>query len=499
MATSVQTGRAVAARTAVLLVPAIVVSNVVGAFVVYACVAWLLPATPLEDPDRVDLANLVAVGGYLLVAVPVGVVWGAGRLRLLGWVRSGERPDVSQRDTVLRGPLRLMTVHAVLWGVAVVAFGVLNTLYSPALGVKVMVTVVLGGLTTCAIVYLVSERLLRPAFRWALTQGVPRRPPLPGVAARSMLAWALGTGVPVLGLLFIAIDVLSGRQVGERQLAITTLGLGGGALVVGAFVTYLAAKATADPVVAVRQALARVEEGAEDVEVAVYDGTEVGLLQAGFNRMAVAVREREQLRDLFGRHVGEDVARAALEQGVALGGEERDVAVLFVDVVGSTRLAAERPPDEVVAALNGFFAVVVDVVGGHGGWINKFQGDAALAVFGVPVAREDAPACALAAARQLGRRLREEVPALQAGVGVSAGRAVAGNVGDERRFEYTVIGDPVNEAARLSDEAKARGAPVLASAATVEAAGEPEAVHWALSEEVTLRGRTAPTRLAVPA
>lgn len=163
MATSAQTGRAVAARTVVLLAPAIVVSNVLGAFVVYACAAWLLPETPVDDPAGVDLANLIAVGGYLLVAVPVGVVWGTSRFRLLRWLRIGERPDVSQRDTVLRGPLRLMTVHAVLWGLAVVAFGVLNTIYSPALGVKVMVTVVLGGLTTCAIVYLLSERLLRPA------------------------------------------------------------------------------------------------------------------------------------------------------------------------------------------------------------------------------------------------------------------------------------------------------------------------------------------------
>ena len=499
MATSAQTGRAVAARTALLLAPALAVANIVGAFVVYACAVWLLPTIPVDDSRGVDLANLIAVGGYLLVAVPVGAVWGASRLRLLRWMRSGERPDVSQRDTVLRGPLRLLTVHVALWGLAVVAFGVLNTIYSPALGVRVMVTIVLGGLTTCAIVYLVSERLLRPAFQWALTQGAPRRPPLPGVGARSMLAWALGTGVPVLGVTAIALDVLSGTQVGERQLAITFLVLGGGALVIGAFVTYLAAKATADPIVAVRAALARVEEGADDVEVPVNDGTEVGLLQAGFNRMAVAVRERERLRDLFGRHVGEDVARAALEQGVALGGEERDVAVVFVDVVGSTRLAAERSPTEVVAALNDFFGVVVDVVGSHGGWINKFQGDAALAVFGVPVARDDAPACALAAARELGRRLGDEVPALRAGVGVSAGRAVAGNIGDERRFEYTVIGDPVNEAARLSDEAKARDGCVLASGAIVEAAGEEEAALWALGEEVTLRGRTAPTRLAIPA
>src|SRR5690606_5783050 len=131
------------------------------------------------------------------------------------------------------------------------------------------------------------------------------------------------------------------------------------------------------------------------------------------------------------------------------------VAVLFVDVVGSTELAAARPAPEVVELLNRFFGVVVDEVHAHGGWINKFQGDATLAVFGAPVAVDDAAGRALAAARAVERRLPHEVPELQAGMGVAFGPVVAGNVGDERRFEFTVIGDPVNEAARLTELAKA--------------------------------------------
>ena len=186
----------------------------------------------------------------------------------------------------------------------------------------------------------------------------------------------------------------------------------------------------------------------------VYDGSEIGQLQAGFNSMVDGLRERERIQDLFGRHVGEEVARAALEQGIELGGEVRDVAVLFTDVVGSTQLAAERPPEEVVELLNRFFAVVVEVVRKHGGWVNKFEGDAALAIFGAPTTLDDAAAAALAAARELAERLPKEVDGLEAAIGVSAGEAVAGNIGEESRFEYTVIGDPVNEAARLTELAK---------------------------------------------
>ncbi len=123
--------------------------------------------------------------------------------------------------------------------------------------------------------------------------------------------------------------------------------------------------------------------------------------------MAAGLRERERLHDLFGRHVGREVAEAALEDDgdVQLGGEVRDVAVVFVDLVGSTSLAAGRPPSEVVALLNDFFKLVVETVEEHGGWVNKFEGDAALCVFGAPTARADAACDALRAARALNERL----------------------------------------------------------------------------------------------
>ncbi|MGH8964935.1 MAG: adenylate/guanylate cyclase domain-containing protein, partial [Actinomycetes bacterium] len=234
-------------------------------------------------------------------------------------------------------------------------------------------------------------------------------------------------------------------------------------------------------------------------EVAVYDASEVGQLQAGFNHMVAGLRENERLRDLFGRHVGEEVADLALERGdITLGGETREVAVLFVDLTGSTRLADTRSPDEVVELLNRVFGVVVTVVAGHGGWINKFEGDAALAIFGAPTQLEDSAGGALGAARELARRLRAEVPMLDAGIGVSAGEVVAGYIGAEERFEYTVIGDPVNEAARLSDMAKGARGPVLASASVLDLAHLAEADEWDLGRSVTLRGRSRPTRLGTP-
>jgi adenylate cyclase len=212
--------------------------------------------------------------------------------------------------------------------------------------------------------------------------------------------------------------------------------------------------------------------------------------------MVAGLRERERVRDLFGRHVGREVALAAEREKPKLGGEERHVAVVFIDIVGSTQLVTSQPPAEVVALLNKFFAIVFEEVDRHCGLVNKFEGDASLAIFGAPNRLESPEDQALGAARCMAKRLCDEMPECQAGIGVAAGQVVAGNVGAKERFEYTVIGEPVNEAARLCELAKSYRDRLLATADAVEAATEEERARWTLDDTVTLRGYERPTRLA---
>jgi adenylate cyclase len=194
----------------------------------------------------------------------------------------------------------------------------------------------------------------------------------------------------------------------RTRLSVAILVLGVGGLAVGLATMIGLARSLADRVKALRGALDRVERGDLEARVEVDDGSEIGLLQAGFNQMVSGLSERERLRDLFGRQVGEDVVRHALEHGVALGGEAREAAVLFVDLEGSTRMAATRDPAKVVEFLNGFFAIVVEVVGAAGGWVNKFEGDAALCVWGAPLEDPDAASKALSAARAVRELLRAQ-------------------------------------------------------------------------------------------
>ncbi len=482
------------AMTAVL-----VLTSAVGAVVVYSLAVLVIPL-PIETDDALALRNLAMTAVVLPVLALVGTVWG---LRMVGpavrWVREDRRPTDGEKRALLNVPRRIFFMHAVLWSIGTLIFAGYNAFTSVQLGVTVVQIVGLAGATTSSIAYLVAERLFRPLARRALASGVPERTRVRSVAGRTMFAWVLGTGVMLWGLAAVGLaSLIRADQVTVRQLSITMLVLGSIGFVVGGITTFVAARATSVPVRGLRMSLAKVGQGDLDVAMTIDDGTEIGMLQAGFNEMVTGLREREELRDLFGRHVGSEVARAALEGGAQLGGETRHVAVLFVDVIGSTSMASERPPEEVVSLLNQFFHVVIEVVHEHDGFINKFEGDAALAIWNAPVEVEACESKALAAARTLAVRLADEVSELSAGIGVSAGTAVAGNVGASERYEYTVIGDPVNEAARLTEHAKQVPAHVVANARMLESAPD-EAMHWTEIDPFVARGRTEETRVATPA
>jgi adenylate cyclase len=486
-------------RVRLQLMAAASVANTLGIVLVVTCIVWVLPGEPVEITSGLVIANVIVAAVFLLVVCPIGVLWGEAWLRSgRRWLQEGRPPSEAEVLAVLRAPFRLFLVHASLWLLGAFAFSLTNALIDVELLARVAFTTVFGGLTTSAFAYLLAERITRPLAVAAMSISDLPKPRLPGIVTRTLLGWVLGTGIPLFGITLTAVFALAEGDATATQLGVTMLVLSAIGLSAGWWVTVLGARAVADPVRSLYEGINALGDGDLDARVEVYDGSVLGLVQVGFNDMAEGISERERLRDLYGRQVGEEVAEHALQSGIELGGAVADVAVLFVDVVGSTTLAATRPAEEVVELLNRFFGAVVDEVHRHGGWINKFQGDATLAVFGAPATVDDAAGRALAAARAIAERLPDSVPELAAGIGVAYGPAVAGHIGSEERSEFTVIGDPVNEAARLTELAKLCEPMVLASVAAVEAAGDDEATNWQATGETRLRGRTDVTRLAQP-
>ncbi len=477
---------------------AMIASNAGGALVVFVFANFVLPEPAhLHHKLRLILIDTIVfvVSGALACAyasIRSKRLWD----RRMIWAAEDRAPTAHERDQTLLYPLSQTKLNAQLWGVAAIGFAALNAPFSLEAASDALITIVLGGLVTCSSSYLLCERLTRPLAALALAAGVPERPVVPGVAARTILTWTLSTGVILVGVALLGEGGLWNSDYTRTRLSVAILVLGVVGLAVGLATMVGLARSLADRVGGLRRALERLEQGDLDAGVEVDDGSEIGLLQAGFNQMVSGLRERERLRDLFGRQVGEEVVRHALEHGVALGGEAREAAVLFVDLEGSTTMASTRDPAEVVEFLNDFFAIVVEVAGATGGWVNKFEGDAALCVWGAPLEDPDAASHALSAARTLRDRLAAE--GIAAGIGVSAGRVVAGNIGAAKRFEYTVIGDPVNEAARLTELAKSRPGRLLVSDAALSRAGDLEAARFERCDELVLRGRSRPTKVAAP-
>lgn len=491
-----------------LLTLVLINTNLFGAAVVFVVNNFAVPA---PEPDRsMYIALAIAVPSYVVAAAAIGVLWGtATSLRALRWATLGEDvvPTDKQRRQALNVPLQLTLMQLSLWMAGSALFTILAIILQPERAVSTGLTVGIGALVVAGVSYLLTEFALRPVAARALEgTEVGKRARFVGVGPRMVLFWAIGTAVPLGGLLVAAILALTHpAETSLTQMATVTIVTIGAVFIFGFVLTDLNARSVVAPIMSVRDALKSVEAGDLDVDVVVYDGTELGALQSGFNRMVQGVRERERLRDLFGRHVGHDVAAAAVdaETGeVRLGGETCPASVLFVDLVESTAYAAEHTPTEVVSVLNRFFGVVVDEVDHRGGLVNKFIGDAVLAIFGAPAPDPDHAAAALAAARAIATRLEEELPEIGAGIGVATGTVVAGNVGHESRYEYTVIGDAVNSASRLTDLAKDVPGGVLATwDSVVEAAdngGAAEAVHWEKRGTAVLRGRPEKTALAVP-
>jgi adenylate cyclase len=218
-------------------------------------------------------------------------------------------------------------------------------------------------------------------------------------------------------------------------------------------------------------------------------------LRRQFESSIAAAGARDRITNLFGEHVSPQVVERLLSAGAEVGGETRNVVVMFVDFRDFTSAARPRAPDEVVARLDDAFAVLVDIVERHGGIVNKFLGDGFLALFGAPIADTDAAPRAVAAAREMLAAMTDNNAAqdwkLRIGIGIHVGEAVVGTVGSLRRKEYTVIGDTVNFASRLEALNKEYGTQLLISSAVRDEIGE-AASDAMLLGSVQIRGYSEP-------
>jgi len=243
------------------------------------------------------------------------------------------------------------------------------------------------------------------------------------------------------------------------------------------------------------RAMTEVSGGKLDIQVPVTSNDEVGELTGQFNRMVEVLREREQLRETFGRYVDESVATTILRrQGEGtLAGETGEATILFTDIAGFTTIAEYLAPQELVAALNDYLETVLEPIRAHGGVVNTFIGDGLFASFNMPLACEGHAASAVRAAIDIQRAVANRTfgdigVAFATRIGISTGNVIGGSVGAGQRLAFTLLGDTVNLAARLEELNKQHATRILVSESTREACGD----HFIFAGlgSVSVRGRT---------
>jgi len=230
------------------------------------------------------------------------------------------------------------------------------------------------------------------------------------------------------------------------------------------FLAFVMSKHLSKPIYNLVDASKAIDEGDYKFRLNERRNDEIGELAHAFNHMAHGLFQKSQVEDAFSRYVSSNVAQKVLQNldEVELGGVHVTASVLFADIVGFTSISEKMPPDEIANLLNEYFTLISSIAEDHNGHIDKFMGDCAMAVFGVPELTSDhsynAVSCAVSIqekVKQLNRqRLKEKKIPVHFRIGVNTGVMVAGNLGSNDRMEYTVIGDPVNLASRLAGIAK---------------------------------------------
>lgn len=257
------------------------------------------------------------------------------------------------------------------------------------------------------------------------------------------------------------------------------------------------------PVTKLGEAAREIEEGNYTVRVGGVGSDEIGELAHAFDRMAEGLAERDRVRGLLDRMASQEIVNQLLDGRIEQGGEEREVTVMFVDIRNFTGLVERLQPQQSLQMLNAFLTVVTDTIEVHGGVVDKYLGDGAMALFGAPITRPDdarrAVACALAIRDEVAELeialAAKGLPPPKLAIGINTATVIAGNIGSPKRLNYTVLGDGVNVASRLEGLTRRYDVQVVVGESTRALAGD---VTFRELDKVRVRGRVGSLRIFEP-
>ncbi len=290
----------------------------------------------------------------------------------------------------------------------------------------------------------------------------------------------LENGGETVALLLVGFSLARIEESSRRELLFNGAALLATILLMSTYLSLVLGHLVVNPIRRVIDAMRDVQDGDLDRQVDIQRNDEIGVLANTFNYMLHGLREREHLKDAFNRYVSRQVYDQLQGGQVQLTGEVREATILFSDIRSFTALSEKLRAEQVVDLLNEYFTEMVEIIFKYDGFLNKFIGDAIMAVYNAPLGQSHPELRAvrtaiemqLALARLNERRQERGQFPIRVGIGINTGPVVAGNIGHEQRLEYTVIGDAVNLAQRIESQTKVTGAQVLISETTYRAVAE---------------------------
>jgi adenylate cyclase len=488
----------------------------------------------LDQPDLRPLLDSQLMVGLVMTAILVGLgsILGIRNQLIIrrGYraLLAGERlePEVLERmqRRVLNAPLMYALITLFNWVLATLIMGGFRLVTAPEPAgrawfesSRLAIGIMTSGVATTTIVFFATEALFRrlrlvffPGGGLTRMKGVFRV----GVRHRLLYSFMMVSVAPmiVVGVIFYhkvstALAVVPGRAMSAAsQAALTSTVLvivfvPAVLILAGIILSRLVSVSIADPVQAMDAAMARVRHGDLEARVGVANNDELGDLADAFNLMIDGLRERDFIKETFGKYVTREIRDEILAGRIPLDGVIREVTVMFADLRDFTPLVEATPPKQVVTILNGYFEAMTPCIREHGGLVLQFLGDEIYAVFGAPLGLDNHARRAVAAALDMRRRLAEvndrlagrRMPPLRHGIGLHTGQVLAANIGSSDRLSYLLVGDTVNVAARLQGLNKKFGTDVLLSATTRDALNETFPLRQL--PETTVKGKSRPVEI----
>ena len=473
-----------------------ILANFAGAGVCYSYFAFFDSSSPVSLISVGLLISIFMTGGLIVVGFILNRRWEKG---LSKYVRSRmDERSVSRgleeeaRRKILNLPFIAALVALINWVMASLIMAGYNFIEILQVGapaaaffqaLRIFVGVIISGVITSAIVFFVVEIQVRKAWPHFFPKGGLTRTEgalQMRLRTRLFISFLLASFVPMILMAVLSYNKarlmldMNPETVLQSLFHLTAFLLIA-ALAVAVILSYLVSSSIIVPVKGMERAMVKVQKGDLKTSAKVSANDELGVLAESFDQMIEGLRDRERIKETFGRFVTPEIAQAILENQPVLGGENTEVSILFSDVRNYTAICEQLSPGEVVSLLNDYFSYMVRAIEQHHGLVYQFVGDGIMAVFGAPVKlaghADRSVQSALAMLDALDRfnaEVRVGLPPISIGIGINTGPVVAGIIGTEQRMEYRVVGDAVNLAARIEALNKEFHTDVLISRATAD-------------------------------